>query len=234
MSEAAPLILVVEDESLIRRFVVAALGEEGYRTAEAATAAACVEQIGAAAPALLVLDLGLPDRDGVDLIRELRSWSRVPVLVLSARAAENEKVAALDAGADDYLTKPFGVGELRARVRAMLRRQSATADSAPVVTFGDVRVDRLHRTVERGGVRVHLTPIEYRLLCLLIASDGRVLTHRQILREVWGPGHAEHNHYLRIYVGHLRQKLEADPARPRHLLTETGVGYRFQLQGEES
>lgn len=232
MANDAASILVVEDEPQIRRFVVAALAEEGYRVAEAGSAAACVDQLAGAAPALVVLDLGLPDRDGVELIRELRAWSRVPVLVLSARAAENEKVAALDAGADDYLSKPFGVGELRARVRAMLRRRAATADE-PVVVFGDVRVDRLHRSVERGGAVVHLTPIEYRLLGVLIANASRVLTHRQLLREVWGAGYGDRNHYLRVYVGHLRQKLEADPARPRYLLTETGIGYRFQIQGEE-
>lgn len=232
MSDAPALVLVVEDEPQIRRFVVAALAEEGYRIAESASAAACLEQLAVAAPSLLVLDLGLPDRDGVDLIRELRTWSRVPVLVLSARAAENEKVTALDAGADDYLSKPFGVGELRARVRAMLRRRAANADE-PVVAFGDVRVDRLHRCVERGGTAVHLTPIEYRLLGVLIANAGRVLTHRQLLRDVWGTGYGDRNHYLRIYVGHLRQKLEDDPARPRHLLTETGIGYRFQIHGEE-
>lgn len=227
MSEAAPLILVVEDEPQIRRFVRAALEEEGCRVVDAATADAALEAM-SANPALLVLDLGLPDRDGVELIRELRAWSAVPIMVLSARSAEDQKVEALDAGADDYLAKPFGVGELRARVRAMLRRRSAVGGEA-VVEFGEVRVDHVHRTVTRGGEAVHLTPIEYRLLCLLLASAGKVLTHRQLLREVWGPGHGERSHYLRIYVGHLRQKLEADPARPRHLLTETGVGYRFQL-----
>lgn len=221
-------ILVVEDEPQIRAFVCAALAEDGYRIADAAKAAAALEQIAARRPSLVVLDLGLPDRDGVDLIRELRTWSALPVLVLSARSAEDEKIAALDAGADDYLTKPFGVGELRARVRAMLRRRPPVADE-PVVEFGAVRVDHVHRTVERNGVPVHLTPIEYRLLCLLLANADRVLTHRQLLREVWGPGCGERSHYLRIYVGHLRQKLEADPTRPRHLLTETGVGYRFHL-----
>lgn len=231
MTEAAAPILVVEDEPQIRRFVAVSLADDGFTVAEAGTAAACIERMGECKPALIVLDLGLPDRDGIELIRELRVWSQVPVLVLSARAAEDEKIAALDAGADDYLTKPFGVGELRARVRAMLRRRLAPADE-PVVRFGDVRVDRLHRSVERGGATVHLTPLEYRLLCALIAGAGRVLTHRQLLKEIWGPGHAEQSHYLRVYVGHLRQKLEADPARPRHLLTETGVGYRFQPEDD--
>ncbi len=228
MAEESPLILVVEDEPQIRRFVRAALEEEGARVVEAGTAADALERMAVAMPALVVLDLGLPDRDGADLIRELRIWSAVPVLVLSARSAEEEKIAALDAGADDYLTKPFGVGELRARLRAMLRRANA-ATGEPVVEFGDLRVDHAHRRVERGDVPIHLTPIEYRLLSVLIANAGRVLTHRQLLREVWGAGHGERSHYLRVYVGHLRQKLEADPARPCHLLTETGIGYRFQL-----
>jgi two-component system, OmpR family, KDP operon response regulator KdpE len=228
VTDERPLILIVEDEPQIRRFVRSALEEENCRVVEAGSAATALEQMTAAMPALVVLDLGLPDRDGVVLIRELRAWSAVPVLVLSARSAEDEKIAALDAGADDYLTKPFGVGELRARLRAMLRRLGAAA-SEPVVRFGDVRVDHVHRNVERGGIPVHLTPIEYRLLCLMIANAGKVLTHRHLLRDVWGPGCGERSHYLRVYVGHLRQKLEADPARPKHLLTETGVGYRFQL-----
>ena len=187
-------------------------------------------------PDLLVLDLGLPDGDGVALIRDVRGWSAVPIIVLSARTDEADKIAALDAGADDYLTKPFGVGELLARVRANLRRPRATpgegaADASgeadPLFHFGEVEVDRQARLVRRGGVEVHLTPIEYRLLTVLIANVGRVLTHRQLLREVWGPSHAEQSHYLRIYMGHLRQKLEIDPAQPRHLLTETAVGYRL-------
>ncbi len=228
MTDGRPLILIVEDEPQIRRIVRSALEEEGCRVVEAGSAASALERIAAAMPALMVLDLGLPDRDGVTLIRELRVWSPLPVLVLSARSAEDEKIAALDAGADDYLTKPFGVGELRARLRAMLRRLGSAAGE-PVVHFGGVRVDHVHRDVERDGMPVHLTPIEYNLLCLLIANAGKVLTHRHLLREVWGPGCSERSHYLRVYVGHLRQKLEVDPARPKHLLTETGIGYRFQL-----
>ena len=177
----------------------------------------------------MILDLGLPDRDGIEVIRDLRSWSDVPVIILSARSNEDDKISALDAGADDYLTKPFGVGELLARTRAMLRRRARAGDAtAPVVTFGGVRVDLSRRTVQRNGESVHLTPIEYRLLGVLLANAGRVLTHRQLLKEVWGPSYTESNHYLRIYVGHLREKLEADPAQPQHILTETGVGYRFQ------
>ncbi len=227
MNDDRPLILVVEDEPQIRRFVRTALEDEG-RVVEAGSAAEALEAFAGPAPALAIIDLGLPDRDGVDLIRELRTWTLLPLLVLSARSAEAEKVAALDAGADDYLTKPFGVQEMRARVRALLRRQKVGAGET-VIEFGNIRVDRVHRSVTRDGVAIHLTPIEYRLLGVLLANAGRVLTHRQLLKDVWGPGYAEHSHYLRIYIGHLRQKLEADPARPRFLLTETGIGYRFQL-----
>ncbi|MDK9703069.1 MAG: response regulator [Sulfuritalea sp.] len=228
MNDDRPLILVVEDEPQIRRFVRAALEDEG-RVVDAGSAAEALEAFTGPGPALAIIDLGLPDRDGVDLIRELRTWTMLPLLVLSARSAEAEKVAALDAGADDYLTKPFGVEEMRARVRALLRRQKVGAGET-VIEFGSIRVDRAHRTVTRDGAAIHLTPIEYRLLGVLLTNAGRVLTHHQLLKDVWGPGHAERGHYLRIYVGHLRQKLEADPARPRYLLTETGVGYRFQLQ----
>jgi two-component system KDP operon response regulator KdpE len=227
MSEPAPIVVVVEDEKQIRRFVRTALEDEGCRVFEAETAAQGLVEAGTRKPALVVLDLGLPDRDGVDFIKDLRGWSSVPVIVLSARSEESDKIAALDAGADDYLSKPFGVGELLARVRAMLRRQIAVGGT-PVFEFSDVRVDLASRTVERSGQPVHLTPIEYRLLTHLLANSGKVLTHRQLLKEVWGPSYVDSSHYLRIYVGHLRQKLEADPTRPRHLLTETGVGYRFQ------
>ena len=183
-----------------------------------------------------MLDLGLPDGDGVVLIRDVRSWSAVPIIVLSARTDEADKIAALDAGADDYLTKPFGTGELLARVRANLRRprpatgQGLQADAAePVFRFGDIEVDRSARLVRRAGTAVHLTPTEYRMLTVLVANAGRVITQRQLLREVWGPARSDQSHYLRIYMGHLRQKLEADPAQPRHLLTETGVGYRLAV-----
>ncbi|MDO8789628.1 MAG: response regulator [Sulfuritalea sp.] len=228
MNDDRPLILVVEDEPQIRRFVRAALEDEG-RVVEASSAAGALEAFTGPGPALAIIDLGLPDRDGVELIRELRTWTMLPLLVLSARSAEAEKVAALDAGADDYLTKPFGVQEMRARVRALLRRQKVGAGGT-VIEFGNIRVDRAHRTVTRDGAAIHLTPIEYRLLGVLLTKAGRVLTHRQLLKDVWGPGYAERGHYLRIYIGHLRQKLEADPARPRYLLTETGIGYRFQIQ----
>ena len=224
-----PRILVVEDEKLIRRFVRAAVEEEGCQVVEAETLARGLVDAGTTKPDLLVLDLGLPDGNGIDLIRDLRGWSDVPVLVLSARTQENDKIDALDAGADDYLTKPFAVGELRARVRALLRRSYRNGDAAtPLVEFGDVAVDLSRRVVERGGQAVHLTPIEYRLLCALLAHPGKVLTQRTLLRDVWGPSYVESSHYLRVYVGHLRQKLEDDPTQPRHFLTETGVGYRFQ------
>jgi len=223
-----PTVIVIEDEPQIRRFVRAALEAEGCEVFEAETSKRGLIEAGTRKPDLLVLDLGLPDGDGVDFIRDLRSWSNVPVIVLSARSDERDKIAALDAGADDYLTKPFGVGELLARVRASLRRASRRGEEgASVVAFGDVSIDLVNRVVTRGGETLHLTPIEYRLLTVLIAQPGKVLTHRQLLREVWGPSHADSSHYLRIYMGHLRHKLEVDPAQPRHFITETGVGYRF-------
>ena len=228
MKEHAPAVLVVEDEKQIRRFVRASLEEEGCRVFEAGTLAGGLVEAGERKPNLIMLDLGLPDGNGVDFIRDLRGWSDVPILVLSARSNEKDKVQALDAGADDYLTKPFGVAELRARARALLRRQSRTEDASPLFEFGEVRVDLSRRVVTRNGEPVRLTPIEYRLLCVLLASAGKVLTQRHLLREVWGPSSVESYHYLRIYVGHLRHKLEIDPAQPRHFQTETGVGYRFQ------
>ena len=229
MNAPSPAVLIVEDEKLIRRFVRASLEEEGCRVYEAGTCADGLLEAGANKPDLIVLDLGLPDGNGVDFIRDLRAWSDVPILVLSARSNEKDKIQALDVGADDYLTKPFGVGELRARARALLRRQSRISDEAsPIIEFGEARVDLSRRVVTRAGEPVHLTPIEYRLLCVLLANTGKVMTQRHLLREVWGPASVESNHYLRVYVGHLRQKLEDDPTQPRHFLTETGVGYRFQ------
>ncbi len=230
MASLAPVAVVIEDEPQIRRFVRGALEAEGWQVHEADTLQRGLTEAGTRKPDLLVLDLGLPDGDGLTLIRDVRQWSTVAVIVLSARIGEADKIAALDAGADDYLTKPFGVGELMARVRANLRRPRATGTSQEEetsFTFGEVTVDRQTRLVHRAGQEVHLTPIEYRLLSVLVANAGRVLTHRQLLREVWGPSHTEQSHYLRIYMGHLRQKLEPDPAQPRHLLTETAVGYRL-------
>ena len=227
MTEPTPVVVMVEDEKQIRRFVRTALESEGIRMFEAQTGRQGLTEAATRKPDLVILDLGLPDFDGVDFIRELRTWSALPVIVLSARTDEVDKIEALDAGADDYLTKPFGVGELLARVRAALRRRATGANGESVVTFGAVRVDLANRSVVRAGTQIHLTPIEFRLLSVLAGNVGKVITHRQLLREVWGPSHVEHAHYLRIYMAQLRHKLEDDPAQPRHLLTETGVGYRL-------
>lgn len=230
MREIAQTILLIEDEKEIRRFVRSALENDGYTVFESETVGQGLIEAGTRSPDLVILDLGLPDRDGIDFIRELRSWSALPIIVLSARSEEDNKIAALDAGADDYLTKPFGVGELLARVRAALRRrEKGVREGASVVEFCGVSVNLTLRLVKRDEQIIHLTPIEYRLLTLLIRNAGRVLTHSQILREIWGPSHVEHAHYLRIYMGQLRHKLERDPAQPRCLLTEAGVGYRLAL-----
>jgi len=223
-------ILIVEDDEEIRRFVRTALKNDGFRVFEAATMSAGLVETGTRKPELVILDLGLPDGDGVDFIRDVRSWSGLPIIVLSARVEEPDKVRALDAGADDYLTKPFGVAELLARTRAALRRSTHANSEDSIVHFGDVELDLSKRVVLRAGAPVHLTKIEYRLLTTLVANTGKVLTQRQLLRDVWGPSYIEHNHYLRIYMAHLRQKLENDPTHPRHFITETGVGYRFVMQ----
>lgn len=220
-------ILIVEDEKEIRRFVRQALEGEGCRVFDAETMQRGLLEAATRKPDLIILDLGLPDGNGIDYIRDLRQWSNLPVIVLSARTDEQDKIDALDAGADDYLTKPFGIGELLARLRVALRRHSNTQQETPLVSFGNITVDLLNRQVNREGQELHLTPIEFRLLATLLASPGKVLTQRQLLTQVWGPNAVEHSHYLRIYMGHLRQKLESDPARPRHLLTETAIGYRF-------
>lgn len=218
-------ILVLEDEPQIRSMLCQSLQSEAWQTHGAANLAQAHEALTAAEFQMAVVDLGLPDGSGQEFIQALRAWNTMPVLVLSARSQERDKIDALDAGADDYLTKPFARGEFLARVRALLRRGGAVAQ--PVVEFGEVRVDFIHRQVWRQSQEVHLTPIEFRLLSAMIAGQGKVLTHRHLLREVWGSAYMESPHYLRIYVGHLRQKLEADSARPRHLVTETGTGYRF-------
>ena len=220
-------VLIVEDEQAIRRFLRTALEADGLRVYEAETLQRGLLEAATRKPDLIILDLGLPDGDGIDFIRDLRQWSAIPLIVLSARSEESDKIAALDAGADDYLSKPFGIGELQARLRVALRRHATGPSPDPVVQFSDVKVDIAARLVHRGAEEVHLTPIEFRLLVILLNNAGKVLTQRQLLSQVWGPNAVEHSHYLRIYMGHLRQKLELDPARPRHFLTETGIGYRF-------
>ncbi len=220
-------VLIVEDEHAIRRFLRTALEADGLRVYEAETLQRGLLEAATRKPDLIILDLGLPDGDGIDFIRDLRQWSAIPVIVLSARSEESDKIAALDAGADDYLSKPFGIGELQARLRVALRRHASGASPEPVVHFSNVKVDIAARLVHRDGEEIHLTPIEFRLLAVLLNNAGKVLTQRQLLNQVWGPNAVEHSHYLRIYMGHLRQKLELDPARPRHFLTETGIGYRF-------
>jgi two-component system KDP operon response regulator KdpE len=222
-------VLIVEDEQAIRRFLRSALEGDGLRVYEAETLQRGLLEAATRKPDLVILDLGLPDGDGIEFIRDFRQWSQVPVIVLSARAEETDKITALDAGADDYLSKPFGIGELQARLRVALRRHGNGEQHQPVFTFSDIQVDIASHRVQRGNEVIHLTPIEFRLLAVLLNNHGKVLTQRQLLSQVWGPNAVEHSHYLRIYMGHLRQKLETDPARPQHLLTETGIGYRFML-----
>lgn len=220
-------VLIIEDEKGIRRLLRTALEGDSVRVFEAEDLARGLVEAATRKPDLVILDLGLPDGDGITFVQEFRQWSSVPVLVLSARDSEHDKIAALDAGADDYMTKPFGVGELQARLRVLMRRYPGSEKNDPVYEFGDICVDIAGRQVRKGGEEVHLTPIEFRLLTILIGHSGKVLTQRQLLNEVWGPNAIEHAHYLRIYMGHLRQKLETDPARPQHFITETGIGYRF-------
>lgn len=224
-------VLIVEDDAAIRRFVRAALEEEGLCVVEAETMARGLIEAATRKPDTIILDLGLPDGNGINLLLDLRSWATVPVIVLSARVGDMDKIGALDAGADDYLTKPFSIGELQARVRAQLRRRgSSEIFGGSHIMLGAVAVDLACRSVSKEGIPIHLTKLEYRLLATLISHRGKVLTHRQLLSEVWGPGYVEHTHYLRIYMTHLRQKIEDNASQPRYLLTETGVGYR--LAGE--
>jgi two-component system KDP operon response regulator KdpE len=223
-----PLVLLVEDDPQIRRFLRATLPAHGYRFLEASSGADGLIQAGTRAPEAVLLDLSLPDLDGLEFIRRLREWSATPVIVLSARGLERDKVQALDAGADDYLTKPFGVEELLARLRVALRRRAAVGDRGSVFRSGDLSVDLASRIVRLGGSEVHLTPTEFKLLAVLVRHAGKVVTHRQLLVEVWGPGSAAQTHYLRVQMHGLRHKVEAAPARPRHLITEPGVGYRLR------
>jgi two-component system KDP operon response regulator KdpE len=229
VSEPKSVIVAIEDDPQIRRFLRTGLESHGFQIHEADTGRLGLIEAANRKPDLVILDLGLPDMDGVEVVNRLREWSGMPVIVLSARTGESDKVAALDAGADDYLTKPFGLGELLARIRVALRHAQANAslDKEGIFAVAGLKVDLPHRRVFRDGSEVHLTPIEYRLLTTLVKHAGKVLTHGQLLKEVWGPGHVERNHYLRIYMAGLRHKLESDPARPRFLLTETGVGYRL-------
>jgi two-component system KDP operon response regulator KdpE len=230
MSAPGPLVLLIEDEPQMRRFLRATLTAHGYRLLEAASGGESVPLLTSHNPEIVLLDLGLPDGDGIDLTRRFREWTQVPIIVISARGREADKVEALDAGADDYLTKPFGVAELLARMRVALRHaERAGAGAAdPVVEVGPLRIDQTRREVRVEGREIKLTPIEYRLLTLLARNAGRVLTHRHILKAVWGPTHGSETHYLRVYMAQLRRKLEADPAQPRLLLTEPGVGYRLR------
>jgi two-component system KDP operon response regulator KdpE len=228
-SAALPrVVLVVDDEPPIRRFLRAGLEDQGYVLIEAATGNEGVVQAATRSPDLVLLDLGLPDVDGFEVVRRIREWSSIPIVVLSARERDGDKIRALDAGADDYVTKPFSMGELLARMRAALRHRERGRDEEPAITAGDLVIDLVRRSVTRNGDAVKLTPIEYRLLVALARKAGRVLTHAQLLREVWGPAAETQRHYLRVYMAQLRHKLEADPARPALLLTEPGVGYRLR------
>jgi two-component system KDP operon response regulator KdpE len=228
----SPLILVIEDDSQMRRFLRVILTNEGYHLIEATTAQEGIKEAGLRHPDMIILDLGLPDRDGLEVTRDLREWTTTPIIVLTARSQENDKVAALDIGADDYLTKPFGTSELLARLRVALRHaiRAVQGSDEPVFTVGDVRVDLAYRKVFVGEKEVHLTPIEYQLLLMLIQYAGKVVTRRQLLHDVWGPEYVTESHYLRIYMGQLRHKLEADPTRPRYLITEPGEGYRLKTE----
>jgi two-component system KDP operon response regulator KdpE len=231
MTEAKPTVLLVEDEPQMRTFVRIALTANGYRVIEAETGTLGVQQAAAHTPDVVLLDLGLPDIDGVEVTRRVREWSAVPILVISARDQESKKVEALDAGADDYVTKPFGAGELLARLRVALRHAARSAQDplTSVMTAGNLRVDFAKRLVFLGETEIHLTPIEYKLLGVLLRHAGKVMTHKQLLDLVWGPGHGHQMQYLRVYMAQLRQKLEENPARPAYLLTEPGVGYRLKL-----
>jgi two-component system KDP operon response regulator KdpE len=229
MTTEGPKILLIEDEQEIRRFLRVSLNSHGYRLVEAATGREGIVQAASQQPDLMILDLGLPDLDGMEVIGQVRQWSQMPIVILSARGREEEKVKALDAGADDYLTKPFSVGELLARIRVALRHtaQGTGEGGEPVFVLESLRVDLVRRQVFVGQEEIHLTPIEYRLLTTMVKYAGKVLTHRQLLKEVWGPDSVFETHYLRVYMAQLRRKIEADPARPRFLLTEPGVGYRL-------
>jgi two-component system KDP operon response regulator KdpE len=232
MSENKSTVLVIEDEEQMRKFVRLALSAQGYRVLEAANGEDGLKQAASYTPDLILLDLGLPDMDGMEVARRLREWSVSPIIVVSARGQESHKVEALDQGADDYLTKPFGTGELLARIRVALRHAARNAQDPALttLTIGETRIDLARRLVFVGGAEIHLTPIEYKLLALLVKHAGMVLTHRQLLDQVWGPGHAHQTQYLRVYMTQLRHKLERNPAHPQYLVTEPGVGYRLKAE----
>lgn len=232
MAEPKPIILIIEDEPPLQKFLRVTLGEQQYECIFAATGEAGVRHAAYDRPDLIILDLGLPDLDGIEVTKRIREWSAVPIIVVSARGMESDKVAALDAGADDYLTKPFSTGELSARIRVAMRHAAAVKQDTGEAVFqsGDLQVDLAKREVMSAGKVVHLTPNEFRLLTALVKHAGMVMTHRQLLKEVWGPGSGEESHYLRVYMNQLRQKIEVEPSRPRHLLTEIGVGYRLKVE----
>ena len=230
MAELRPTILLVEDEPEIRRFLRTSLGSEGFRVVESATGRRGSIDAATHKPDVAIVDLGLPDMDGIAVISNIRSWSPMPIIVLSARVLERGKIEAFEAGADDYVTKPFGIGELVARIRVALRRAVRLRNGERVLLLDDASIDLEKRRVLRGGAEIRLTPIEFRLVAVLARHAGRVVTHRQLLREVWGPTHENDTHYLRIYVKQLRDKLESDPANPRHFVTELGVGYRLERE----
>jgi two-component system KDP operon response regulator KdpE len=229
MSNRPTKILVVEDDADICKLILKVIAGMELVGSGTSSISGAIQSAAKDKPDLVILDLGLPDGDGIEFIHNYRSWSTNPILVLSARMLEHEKVRALDAGADDYITKPFGTAELMARIRVLLRRQSKADANVPVFNFGDVVIDLSLRKVIKAGEEIHLSPIEYQLLNVLLTNGGKVVTHRHLLKEVWGGQHTDDNHYLRIYMGHLRQKLEDDPTQPKFLLTETGVGYRLDI-----
>jgi two-component system, OmpR family, KDP operon response regulator KdpE len=232
VSDIEPVLLVVEDEAQMRRFLRTSLSTHGYRVVEATTGEEALTLAKGHNPELVLLDLGLPDMDGLEVARKLREWMKAPIIVVSARGQEDDKVRALDEGADDYLTKPFGTGELMARIRVALRHaaRAGVATTEPVIVVGDIRLDLDKRAVTVRDAVVHLTPIEYKLLTCLMKNAGRVLTHRQLLKEVWGPSYATQTQYLRVYMTQLRHKLEHDATRPKYFVTEPGVGYRFKTE----
>jgi two-component system, OmpR family, KDP operon response regulator KdpE len=231
MTLASPVIVVIEDDPAIRLFLRTGLGAHGFKVFEADQGRQGIVEAGIRKPDLIILDLGLPDMEGVNVIKAIREWSAVPVIILSARSTEQHKIDALDAGADDYLTKPFGLGELLARIRVAMRHSvsNPAQDQSGIFNTGALKVDLLKRQVVVGDREIHLTPIQYRLLSVLIKNADKVLTHQHLLKEVWGPSYRDNSHYLRIYMSQLRQKLETDPTQPQYLLTESGIGYRLKV-----